>query len=336
MKYEIEINGDIASWSYSKQYVRDKLSSYGGKHVNLRIASLGGSVFHALDIRQQLIDHGDVTAYLFGPVASSATIIAMGAQKVCMSRCALFLIHKVSNWVDTWGYFNADQLAELIKDLEKNIEDNNKYDQVLVAMYCQKTGKSAQEIKDLLAKSKWLTAAEAKEWGFVDEIIEDGEKIQSDKMNAVFELRGFPSMPEGYNQEDKEAKLFGRLKNYVDSLFGKDNNHTNNKKMNKNYVKVNTLLNVQGVEVDDKKNVILTEDNIKVIDDRLTALENEKSALEDEKSKWEDEKKTLQDEIDSYKNQVEDLKKKPGDKTDKVEAEEDKIDYCGLFITPMM
>lgn len=336
MKYELEINGDIASWLYSKGYVRNALSGYQGKHVNVRIASLGGSVFHALDIRQQFIDHGDVTAYLFGPVASSATIVAMGAKKVAMSNCALFLIHKVSNWVDNWGYFNADQIAELIKELEKNIEDNNKYDEVLVALYTQKTGKSAQEIKELLSQSKWLTAKEAKEWGFIDEIIEEGTKIQTDeKINSVFALRGFPALPDGYNEvKPAEEKFFSKMKNYVDNLFKDKSNHTNNNKtMKKNYQKVNTLLNLQGVEVDEKNNVTLTEENIKTINDRLETLENEKTNLENEKNQLQTDKTNLENEIANLKNQIEELKKQPGDKTDTISPEEDKHNYSTMFIS---
>lgn len=349
MKYELEINGDIASWLYSKSYVRYALSGYQGKHVNVRIASQGGSVFHALDIRQQFIDHGDVTAYLFGPVASSATIIAMGAKKVCMSNCALFLIHKVSNWVEQWGYFNADQIAELIKKLDKNKEENDKYDEILVALYCQKTGKSAQDIKDLLSESKWLSAQEAKEWGFVDEIIEEGEKIEvDDKVNALFALRGFPAIPDSYKDiqiasdqpagNPDESKFFDRIKGYIDGLFkNKDkSNHTNNKKtMKTNYVKVNTLLNVQGVEVDASNNVTLSETNIKTINDRLDTLESEKTNLENEKSQLQADKTNLENEITNLKNQIAELQKQPGDKTDKVEPEEDKFNYVETF-TPKL
>ena len=48
---------------YSKQYIRNQLAGLKGKPVNVRISSLGGAVDDGLDIRQQFIDHGDVTAY---------------------------------------------------------------------------------------------------------------------------------------------------------------------------------------------------------------------------------------------------------------------------------
>ena len=114
MTYNINIDDYIGRWGYSKQYIRNQLAGLKGKPVNVRISSLGGSVEHGLDIRQQFLDHGEVTAYLYGLVASSATIAALGAKKVCISKYCMFLVHKVSNWVDAWGQMNADQIQQLI------------------------------------------------------------------------------------------------------------------------------------------------------------------------------------------------------------------------------
>ncbi|MBQ7690481.1 MAG: ATP-dependent Clp protease proteolytic subunit, partial [Muribaculaceae bacterium] len=93
MNYQIIIDDYIGDWlsDTDKQSVRRKLDSYKGKHVDVKISSLGGSLDDGLDIRQQFIDHGDVTAYLHGFVASAATVIAMGAKKIVMGKYALFL-----------------------------------------------------------------------------------------------------------------------------------------------------------------------------------------------------------------------------------------------------
>ena len=94
MNYHIIIDGFIGQWGYSKQYVRYLLNSHKSQHVDIKISSLGGDLDQGLDIRQQLIDHGDVTVYLSGFVASAATVIAMGAKRVVMSKYAMFLVHK--------------------------------------------------------------------------------------------------------------------------------------------------------------------------------------------------------------------------------------------------
>lgn len=62
MTYNLNIDDYIGRWGYSKQYVRNQLAGLKGKPVNVRISSLGGAVDDGLDIRQQFVDHGDVTA----------------------------------------------------------------------------------------------------------------------------------------------------------------------------------------------------------------------------------------------------------------------------------
>lgn len=86
MDYQIIIDYSIGLCGYTKQYVRNALSEFKDKHVDVKITSLGGDLDHALDIRQQFVDHGDITAYLSGFVASSATVIAMGAKRIVMSK----------------------------------------------------------------------------------------------------------------------------------------------------------------------------------------------------------------------------------------------------------
>ena len=114
MRYQLTIDDYIGNWGYSKRYVRSVLSNYAGKHVDVKISSLGGDLNHALDIRKQFIDHGDVTVYLSGFVASAATVIAMGAKHVVIDEFAMFLVHKCSNFIDAWGSYNADQMQQLI------------------------------------------------------------------------------------------------------------------------------------------------------------------------------------------------------------------------------
>lgn len=91
MDYSISIDSHIGPWGYSKNYIRSQMSGLKNKPVNVRVSSLGGSVDDALDIRQQFLDHGNVTCYLYGYVASAATILATGAKKTCMSRYAFYL-----------------------------------------------------------------------------------------------------------------------------------------------------------------------------------------------------------------------------------------------------
>lgn len=314
MTYNINIDDYIGRWGYSKQYIRNQLAGLKGKPVNVRISSLGGSVEHGLDIRQQFLDHGDVTAYLYGLVASSATIAALGAKKVCISQYCMFLVHKVSNWVDAWGQMNADQIQELIDDLKENKLQNDKFDLVLAQMYANKCNKQIDEILDTLKAGRWLTAQEALEYGFVDEIIEDAKEDKvnlasfTDKLNVL----GFPALPQIDNKEDKESGWFQRIMEKLDAfsplLKSENSTHLINLIMKKDYQKVNAILNVEGLEFDKDGKVTLTEAQVKALNEKVDALEKEAS--------------DKQAEVDDLTKQVDNLKKADGDDTKKNEGGE--------------
>lgn len=314
MTYNINIDDYIGRWGYSKQYIRNQLAGLKGKPVNVRISSLGGSVEHGLDIRQQFLDHGEVTAYLYGLVASSATIAALGAKKVCISKYCMFLVHKVSNWVDAWGQMNADQIQELIDDLKENKLQNDKFDLVLAQMYANKCNKQIDEILDTLKAGRWLTAQEALEYGFVDEIIEDSKEDKvnlasfTDKLNVL----GFPALPQMDNKEDKESGWFQRIMEKLDAfsplLKSENSTHLINLIMKKDYQKVNAILNVEGLEFDKDGKVTLTEAQVKALNEKVDALEKEAS--------------DKQAEVDDLTKQVDNLKKADGDETKKNEGGE--------------
>lgn len=314
MTYNINIDDYIGRWGYSKQYIRNQLAGLKGKPVNVRISSLGGSVEHGLDIRQQFLDHGDVTAYLYGLVASSATIAALGAKKVCISKYCMFLVHKVSNWVDAWGQMNADQIQELIDDLKENKLQNDKFDLVLAQMYANKCNKQIDEILDTLKAGRWLTAQEALEYGFVDEIIEDAKEDKvnlasfTDKLNVL----GFPALPQMDYKEDKESGWFQRIMEKLDAfsplLKSENSTHLINLIMKKDYQKVNAILNVEGLEFDKDGKVTLTEAQVKALNEKVDALEKEAS--------------DKQAEVDDLTKQVDNLKKADGDDTKKNEGGE--------------
>ena len=314
MTYNINIDDYIGRWGFSKQYIRNQLAGLKGKPVNVRISSLGGSVEHGLDIRQQFLDHGDVTAYLYGLVASSATIVALGAKKVCISKYCMFLVHKVSNWVDAWGQMNADQIQQLIDDLKENKLQNDKFDLVLAQMYASKCNKQIDEILDTLKAGRWLTAQEALEYGFVDEIIEDAKEDKvnlasfTDKLNVL----GFPALPQMDKKEEKEPGWFQRLMEKLDAFpagIKSDNStHLINLIMKKDYQKVNAILNVEGLEFDKDGKVTLTEAQVKALNEKVEALEKEAS--------------DKQAEVDELTKQVDNLKKADGDETKKEEGTE--------------
>lgn len=174
--YHIDIDSYIG-YPISKGYVKSKLQPLKGKPCTVRINSYGGDVQTALDIRQQFIDHGQVTAYIIGMTASAATILAMGARKVVMSRYALMLVHPCSTAVTNWGYYNKEELAKAIEKLRKAQADLKTLDRVVASIYAAKVGDSnVGKMEALMHEARWIGAEEALSLGLIDEIDPDEEQ----------------------------------------------------------------------------------------------------------------------------------------------------------------
>lgn len=174
--YHIDIDSYIG-YPISKGYVKSKLQPMKGKPCAVRINSYGGDVQTALDIRQQFIDHGQVTAYIIGMTASAATILAMGARKVVMSRYALMLVHPCSAGVSAWGYYNKEELAKAIEGLRKTQADLKTLDRVVASIYAAKVGNgNADSMAALMKEARWIGAEEALRLGLIDEIDPDEQQ----------------------------------------------------------------------------------------------------------------------------------------------------------------
>lgn len=210
--YNIDIDSYIG-YPISKGYVKCKLQPMKGKPCAVRINSYGGDVQTALDIRQQFIDHGQVTAYIIGMTASAATILAMGARKVVMSRYALMLVHPCSATVSTWGYYNKEELAKAIEGLRKTQTDLKTLDRVVASIYAAKVGEhNAGSMEALMHEARWIGAEEALRLGLIDEIDPDEEQPDpakdpmTDAQREHIVACGLPVPTFGMTAESTEAE----------------------------------------------------------------------------------------------------------------------------------
>lgn len=304
MTYQLTIDDSIGPWGYSKQYVRNVLGNYKGKHVDVKISSLGGDLDHGLDIRQQFLDHGDVTVYLSGFVASAATVIAMGAKRIVMSKYAMFLVHKCSNFIDAWGAYNADQMQQLIEQLEANKKENDKIDVVLANMYADKCKKKVSEILDVLKAGRWLTAQEALDLGFIDEI---SESLGDQKLNFTPELQS-------------KLNAFGISTSGLELSAAPSISSTFNQPEMKNYKfsSVDSLLKLDvGLTPDNDGDVTIKAEQMEAVNARLESLTADVASKD----------KTIEDlqkEASELKEQVKNLQDAPGAETGEIEDGADK------------
>jgi len=194
----IKIDSYIGSWGYSKQLLKYDLNDTQKDGVVIEIASLGGDLYHAIDMHNQIAQHGNVEVVFTGPSASAATILAMGAKKVSIIDNSFFLIHKVMAVVDNWGMFNEEELDKLIQDLKTLRSENLKFDQAIARIYQRKTGMAINDILSEMKKDTWMTAQEAKDLGFVDEIMEPTTQYNYLSERFVAMVRGaeLPEIPQ--------------------------------------------------------------------------------------------------------------------------------------------
>lgn len=271
-EYIIDLFGDITNWGYSRNYIKYYLDQAGKNPVRLRVTSFGGNVNEAIAISKLLEEHGDVTVEFIGFNASAVTWMAFGAKRIVAYEDTLWLAHKSSVAVSFYGAFNADSIEEKIKELQNKKQMAEALDLIIAKKYADYTGKTIEEIFGLMGESKWLTAQEAKDWGFVNEVLPGKMNKNSSAATNLFEAMGLPPVPEVKTDNTKEDTLVNRIVDGIKGIFkNEDTNHDKNINtvMNKEFLSVNKVLNIEGFEVADNK-VTLTVEQMKIINTALT------------------------------------------------------------------
>lgn len=271
-EYIIDLFGDITNWGYSRNYIKYYLDQAGKNPVRLRVTSFGGNVNEAIAISKLLEEHGDVTVEFIGFNASAVTWMAFGAKRIVAYEDTLWLAHKSSVAVSFYGAFNADSIEEKIKELQNKKQMAEALDLIIAKKYADYTGKTIEEIFGLMGESKWLTAQEAKDWGFVNEVLPGKMNKNSSAATNLFEAMGLPPVPEVKTDNTKEDTLVNRIVDGIKGIFkNEDINHDKIIKtvMNKEFLSVNKVLNIEGFEVADNK-VTLTVEQMKIINTALT------------------------------------------------------------------
>lgn len=194
-KYNLHLKGFVGGSDFDRDYVDYVLGRNAKQPVAVLIDSTGGNLATALSISSAFKMHGDVTVHFVGMNASAATIASLGARHISIDTNAMYLVHKCSTDFFEWGQLNADQMADLITSLEKQRSDLDKLDCNVAAMYAAKCKKRPQALLDLMKTGGWLTAAEAKEWGFVDEITDAPEDAAPRLTDAVASAMAAEGMP---------------------------------------------------------------------------------------------------------------------------------------------
>lgn len=172
----VDIIGSISEWnSNNATDFRTRctdLKNSGVTSCNVYLMTVGGDCFQANEITNILNEvFGSYTAEGGAIVASAGTYIAVNATSFVLAENGQFMIHKPSG--GTHG--NDKEIENYLKLLQNMTE-------IYYATYVDKCTKAEQEFKEKWeAGDFWLTAKEAKEWGFVTAV---KEAVKIDKQTA--------------------------------------------------------------------------------------------------------------------------------------------------------
>ncbi len=226
--------------------------------------------------------------HFVGLNASAATIASLGAAHISMDAGAMYLVHQCSTAFFEWGSLNADQFATLIADCEKIKADLNKLDLNVAQLYAHKCKKSTADLLALMKVGGWLSAKEALDWGFVDEITDlDGESTPrlTDALASAMASEGMPIPNIPLADTEDKSTAFARFLNSLTSFFKPTPNPTATA-MNKTYKFICALLSVDALTLTDNSasltdaQLTSIEDALKAKDERITALQTQVADLQ--------------------------------------------------------
>lgn len=265
--YNISLKGYVGGADFDRMTVDKTLSQNEGKRVNVLIDSLGGSLATGLSISAAFKNHGDVAVHFVGLNASAATIASLGAAHISIDAGAMYLVHQCSMAFFEWGSLNSAQFATLIADCEKIKADLDKLDLNCAQLYAARCKRKTEDLLALMKAGGWLTAKEALDWGFVDEITdladEPAPKL-TDALASAMASEGMPIPNIPLSESDKES-AFAKFISALTSFFKPSTNHITTA-MNKTYTFLCAVLGISAIA--------LTDNAASLSDEQLTALDN--------------------------------------------------------------
>jgi ATP-dependent Clp protease protease subunit len=136
------------------------LAANDGKDVTVRFNTPGGDIFEGIAIYNAIQRHnGNVIGVVDAMAASAGAIALMACDKIICAADAIIMVHQA--WTITGG--NAD-------DLRKEADILDKLDANLIELFAARTGKASDVIEPMIRNETWLSAADAIESGFAEEV----------------------------------------------------------------------------------------------------------------------------------------------------------------------
>ncbi len=142
------------------------------KDISMYINSPGGVVTSGLSIYDTMqYIRPKVSTLVMGMAASMGSLLSVGGA--AGMRFALpnaqIMVHQPSG-----GY--QGQASDILIHAENTVKLRER----LYGIYVKHTGRSMDDVEKALERDRFMTPEEAKEWGHIDEIVENRPKVESD------------------------------------------------------------------------------------------------------------------------------------------------------------
>lgn len=156
---EIKLRGYIGDWRNSTDDIDSQLAGRELDTITVRINSLGGIAYEGIGIYNLLRVHpARVIIIIEGVAGSAASVVAMAGDEIRMYANTLMMIHG-ARAVDEWGDVVDSPEARAAVEA---------FNAAVTETYKARTGKSDDELAEMLATDTWMTARQALAGGWID------------------------------------------------------------------------------------------------------------------------------------------------------------------------
>lgn len=156
--HEVSIYDEIGAYGVNGKDYMDAFNALPPGDVIVNINTPGGSVFDALAMMNGMRASGrKITTRVMGIAASAGSYIAMAGDRIEMPENTYMMVHNPM----TMAYGNADEMRSTAQMLET-------IGSSMHATYAKRTGRTTEQVAELLAKDTYLTAQECKDLGLCD------------------------------------------------------------------------------------------------------------------------------------------------------------------------
>lgn len=181
-----------------KDFLED-LDKYKEKdRITVRINSVGGDLYAGLAIANRMKElKAEIITVADALCASAAVAIYQAGDTRKIFSGSQIMIHEPSCYI--YGRYDVQG----IKKVEKQLEAGKKS---LIETYKERTGRTEEDIEQMITAGSWMTGQEAIDEGFADEMIEGDVSagITEDKKTVIsngirFPAEAFQSLPGNLN-----------------------------------------------------------------------------------------------------------------------------------------